>query len=224
VQCPTGSIPAFNVPHGYREGELRDIIVTTDGLGIFGVGYHGWIIATRDEHILLCGGGDDGQADLMSSYHSELDGISAGLATLGTLYRSGRLNIRSVWFICNNESAILTAKMPITNSIYFNTKDNWDLIATSLDLLDNWCNDMDIKFYWVKGHADLLNRPLSRDEWLNMVVDRHVDDTRSTARIPAVARSLCTHWNIEIASLSLRGGKVTSQYTDQLKTQLHKKS
>jgi hypothetical protein len=43
-----------------------DIIVATDGSGLFGVGYLGWIIATRDKQILLSGGGpDDGLADLM---------------------------------------------------------------------------------------------------------------------------------------------------------------
>jgi hypothetical protein len=62
-----------------------DIIVAMDGTVLFGVRYHGWIIATRDEQILLCGGGPgDGLADLISSYRSELGGIMAGLATLGT--------------------------------------------------------------------------------------------------------------------------------------------
>lgn len=114
---------------------------------------------------LLSGGGpDDGPADLMSSYQSELGGIVAGLASLGTLFRSGRINIRSVRFLCDNKSAVLAAKRPIPDRIFVNTKGDWDLIATVHDLLDNWCSDMNIKLLWVKGHADLLNRPLSRDE------------------------------------------------------------
>jgi hypothetical protein len=72
-----------------------DIIVATDGSFLFGVGYHGYIIATRDEQILLSGGGPyDGPADLVSSYRLELSSIVAGLAALGTLFRSGRINIR----------------------------------------------------------------------------------------------------------------------------------
>jgi hypothetical protein len=74
-----------------------DIIVATDYSVLFGVGYHGWIIATRDEQILMSGGGpNDGPADIMSSYHLELGEIVAGLGALGTLFRSGRINIRSV--------------------------------------------------------------------------------------------------------------------------------
>jgi hypothetical protein len=32
------------------------------------------------------------------------------------------------------------------------------------------------------------------------------------------------HWDIKVASLPMRGGKLTSQYKEQLKTQLHDKS
>jgi hypothetical protein len=39
-----------------------------------------------------------------------------------------------------------------------------------------------------------------------------------------VARPACSHWGVEIASLSLRGRKLTSQYKDKLKTQLHEKA
>jgi hypothetical protein len=83
--------------------------------------------------------------DLMSTHCSELGGIVAGLAALGTLYISGRFNIRSVRFLCENDSSVLAAKRPIAYSILFNTKGDWDLITMVHDLLDNWCNDMNIK-------------------------------------------------------------------------------
>jgi hypothetical protein len=57
-----------------------------------------------------------------------------------------------------------------------------------------------------------------------MMVDQHADKTRKDARGVTTARPTCVHWDIEIASLSLRGGKLTSQYKEQLKTQLHDKS
>jgi hypothetical protein len=95
MQHLTGSILDVIIPHVYQEGELMDIIVAMDGSVLFVVGYHGWIISTRDEQILLSGGGPvDRPADLMSSYRSELGGIVGGLAALGTLFRSGRINIR----------------------------------------------------------------------------------------------------------------------------------
>jgi hypothetical protein len=100
----------------------------------------------------------------MPSYRSELEGIMAGLAALGTLFRSGSINIRSVRFLFDNESEVLVAKIPITNSIFFNTKGDWDLITMIHELLENWCCDINIKFNWVKGHADLLDRTLSQDE------------------------------------------------------------
>jgi hypothetical protein len=204
VQCLTGSIPDFITPRVYKERELMGIIVAMGGSVLFGVGYHGWIIATRDEQILPSGGGlGDGPADIMSSYRSELGGIVAGLAALGTLFRPGRINIRSVRLLCDNVSAVLSAKRPITDSIFFNMKGDWDLIATVHDLLNNWYSEMSIKFHWVKGHTDLLNRPLSRDERLNMAVDQQADKTRNYARDTMATRPVCAHWYVEIAYLSL---------------------
>jgi hypothetical protein len=44
--------------------ELMDLIVATDGSVLFGVGYHSWLVSTKDEHILLHGGGPDDGAPL----------------------------------------------------------------------------------------------------------------------------------------------------------------
>jgi hypothetical protein len=106
---------------------------------------------------------------------------------------------------------ILVAKSPITDSIFFNTKGDWDLITTVHHLLDNWYSDMKIKFIWVKGHTDLLNQSLYQDERLNTVVYQHADKTRNVVRGPTAARPACAHWDVEIASLSLRDRKLTSQ-------------
>jgi hypothetical protein len=71
MKCLTGLIQDFFSPHVYEEGELIDIIVATAGSVLFGIGYHGWIIATRDGKILLCGGGlDDQAASISDQYHS----------------------------------------------------------------------------------------------------------------------------------------------------------
>jgi hypothetical protein len=56
-------------------------------------------MATADEDILLIGGGpDDEDLFLMMPYISELGGV----AVVGTLSRSGRINSASEKFICDN--------------------------------------------------------------------------------------------------------------------------
>jgi hypothetical protein len=57
-----------------------------------------------------------------------------------------------------------------------------------------------------------------------MVVDQKADKARNDARGATAARSACAHWDMEIASISLRDWKLTSQYKDKLKTQLHDKA
>jgi hypothetical protein len=51
------------------------------------MGYHGWVLTTKDEKVFLRGGGpDDGIQSLVMSYQSELAGLVACLAVLGVLY------------------------------------------------------------------------------------------------------------------------------------------
>jgi hypothetical protein len=110
----TGDIPALPTPTPFDFDEPADLIIATDGSVLFGVGYHGWVLATKEETILLRGGGgaDDVIQSLMTSYRSELGGVVAGLAVLGALFRSGTLNIRSIRFICDNKSAVPAEKRP----------------------------------------------------------------------------------------------------------------
>jgi hypothetical protein len=182
------------------------------------VGYHGWVLATKEETILLHGEGpDDGIQSLMTSYRSELGGLVAGLAVLGTLFRSGAMNIRSTRFICDNESAVTTARRPKSKSIFHNTRCDWDLIATIQDLIVRWCKGIALRFHWVKGHADRIDRPLTIYERLNIEVDIQADVIRGTI----AARPNCPHWDIEAASLFIQGSKVTSDMKNQLTSQMH---
>jgi hypothetical protein len=51
--------------------EPVDLIIATYGSVLFWVGYHGWVLATKDETILLLGGGpDDRIQSLMTSHQS----------------------------------------------------------------------------------------------------------------------------------------------------------
>jgi hypothetical protein len=71
------------------------------------VGYHSWVVSTKYEETIISGGGpDDGAPNQMTSYRSELGGICAGMAMIGTMARSGEINIRSVKLVCDNEAAV----------------------------------------------------------------------------------------------------------------------
>jgi hypothetical protein len=167
-----------------------------------GVGYHSWIVATEDEDILLQGGGpDDGDLFLMQSYQSELGGVAAGLAVLGTLIRSGLINIASTTFLCDNSSAILPANRPLTDSIFHRIEGDHDLLSTIKDLQENWCRGTDITYEWVKGNADDLNQELTRAERLNVIADEQCDVVRLHASGTRSARSSAGLWDSETCAL-----------------------
>jgi hypothetical protein len=111
----------------------------------------------------------------MTSYRSKLGGLVAGLTVLGTIFRSGAMNIRSIRFICDNESAVNAARRPTSKSIFHNTRCDWDLIAAIQDLIVRWCKGIALSFQCVKGHADRIDRPLTRDEKLNIEADMQAD-------------------------------------------------
>jgi hypothetical protein len=136
IQRLNGDIPALPEPLPFDLDEPVELIIATYGLVLFGVGYHRWDMATKDETIILCGGGpDDGIQSLMTSYRSELGGIVSRLAVLGTLFPTGTIHKQSVRLLCDNKSAVTTARRPKTDSIFHNTKYDWDLIVTIQDLI-----------------------------------------------------------------------------------------
>jgi hypothetical protein len=141
VQRLVGDIRDFQTPRQWDVTKEVDLIIATDGSVLFGVGYHSWILATESEDILLAGGGpDNGPGKYMTSYRSELGGIIAGLAVLGTLLRSVLINARRIKFICDNSATILASNRELTQSIFHRTEGDHDLIATMKYLQHNWCN------------------------------------------------------------------------------------
>jgi hypothetical protein len=218
----TGAIPALPTPPPFDLDESVDLIIATDGSVIFGVGYHGWVLETKEETLILRGGGhNDGIQSLMTSCRSELGGLVAGLTVLGTLFRSGAMNIRSIRFICNNESAVTAARRPTSESIFHNTRCDWDLIATIQYLIVRWCKGIALSCHWVKGHTYQIYCPLTRYERLIIEADMQANVIRSQARGPLAARPNCPHWDIESASLFIQGSKVTSKMKNQLTSQMH---
>jgi hypothetical protein len=113
------------------------------------------------------------------------------------------------------------ARRTKSESIFHNTRCDWDLIATIQDLIVRWCKGIAISFHWVKGHADRIDRPLTRDKRLNIEADIHADVIQAQARGTIAARPNCPHWDIEAASLFIQGRKVTSDMKSQLTSQMH---
>jgi hypothetical protein len=174
-----------------------DIIIGTDWSVLFEVGFHRWLIATTDEEIIMAGCGlEDVAQDPMASYRSELGGTASGLRVIWTLARSGMIRIRGVTLICDNSAAILASKRDLTPSVFHRTESDFELIATIKYLEKEWCRDIRIKYSWVKGHAYRLDRPLTRNERLNIEADAIADQIIMEARGSRGARPQCIHWEL----------------------------
>jgi ribonuclease HI len=190
------------LPADLNPTEPRNLIVATDGSVLFDVGYHSWVVSTKDEEIIISGGGpDDGAPNQMALYRSELEGVCAGIAVIGTMARSGKINIRSVRFISDNEAAVTRCNQKQTKSVFHNKEGDWDLVSTYRDLKRQWCDKIDVSVRWVKGHADREGRPLTKYDQLNVEVDLLADQIREEAIGVYDSTPDCPHWPIEKATL-----------------------
>jgi hypothetical protein len=97
--------------------------------------------------------------------------VAAGLEVLGTLSRSGLLNIASAAFLCDNESAIVYTNRPLTDIIFQRIESDHNLVSTIKDLQENWYRDLETMYEWVKGHTDDLNCELNTAERLSVIAD-----------------------------------------------------
>jgi hypothetical protein len=87
-------------------------------------------------------------------------------------------------------------------------------------LQEHWCQDTNIHYEWVKGHADELNRDPIKNEGMNIVADLLCEVIREKARGPSGARPNCGMWPSEGRALCTRGLKVTSNWKERLTQQL----
>jgi hypothetical protein len=185
IQRLVSNIPELEVLNGAESSEEQDLIVATDGSVVLGVGYHIWVVATDIEKVLLKGGGpDDGDQLLMMSYRSEVGGIASGLAVIGMLVRSGKIKVKSVKLVCDNKAAVQVCTRQRTQSVFHRTEGNHDRVSTIHYLQDTWCQDIDITYEWVKGHADDLDREPTKCERLDIVADETCDVVRALALGP----------------------------------------
>jgi hypothetical protein len=86
----------------------------------------------------------------MKSYRSELGVISSGLEVIGMLVRSGKIKVKSVKLVCDNEAAVKICTRKRTQSVFHRTEGDHNLVSTIQYLQDTWCQDLDIKYEWVK--------------------------------------------------------------------------
>jgi ribonuclease HI len=221
MQRLVGNIPDIDVTSGWEDNEEHGIIVAIDGSVVFGVGYHSWVVATKNEQVILSvGGADDGDQLLMTSYSSELGGIASGLAAIGTLVRSGKIKVKSVKLVCDKEAAIKACKIKCTQSVFHRSEEEHDLVSMIQYLQESWYQYTEVHYEWVKGHADDLNRDTEKLERLNIVADELCDGIHETARGPFGARPNCGLWTSERCALFIRGVKVMSNWKERLTQQL----
>jgi hypothetical protein len=116
---------------------------------------------------------------------------------------------------------VITARRPKTESTFHSTKYDWDLIVTIQDLIFRWCKEIAFSFHWVKGTADRIDRSPTRDEILNIEADIQADAISVQTCGPIAACPNFPHWDIDEASLLVRGSKVTSDMNNQLTSQMH---
>jgi hypothetical protein len=166
------------------------------------------------------GGPDDGYQLLMTSYRSELAGIASGLAVLGTLVRSSKIKVKSVKLVCGNEAAIKVCTRKRIQRVFHRMEGYHNLVTTIQYLQGKCCLEVDIKYEWVKGHADDLDREPTKCERLNIVADEICDVVRSSAQGPYGAKSNCGLWPNEICALFIRGIKITINWKERLTQQL----
>jgi hypothetical protein len=142
---------------------------------------------------------------------SELGGIYEGLAAIGVLARSGRINIRSVRMVSDNEAAVKRCNQKLTTSIYHNTESNWDLLKMYHILWrDEWCKEIPTKVQWVKGHVNKEGRELTRYEGLHIEAYLLSDVVQADTQGAYGAIPSCPHWPVKKATPFIQGTKVTS--------------
>jgi hypothetical protein len=100
-ETPSREHPRYGVTSGLRSNRTT-ISDCRDGW----VRYHSWLVSTKDEEIILSGGGpDDGAPQHMTSYQSEFGGICDGMAVIVMMAWSEKINNISVRFVWHRISS-----------------------------------------------------------------------------------------------------------------------
>jgi hypothetical protein len=142
------------------------------------------------------------------------------LDVICTLVRYGKIKVKSVKFVCDNEASIKACKRKRTQGVFHRKEGDHDLILKIHYLQEHWCQDMKVHYEWVKGHADEITRYPTKLERINIFADELCDVIRETARGPFGVRPNCGLWPSEMFAIFIRGVKVTSNCKERLTQQL----
>jgi hypothetical protein len=99
-----------------------------------------------------------------------------------------RLNIRSVKCVGDNQSAVRSCKRKSTESIFHRTESDYAFMAKITNLQGEWCNEINIKYAPVRGHANSLDREKTREERAKITADELCDIKKETATGIEVSR------------------------------------
>jgi hypothetical protein len=109
-----------------------------------------------------------------------------------------------VKLVCDNEAAVKVCTRKRTQSVFHRTEGDHDLVSTIQYLQDTWCQDVDIKYEWVKGHVDDLDREPTKCERLNIVSKEICDVIRALAQGTYGEKPNCGLWPNERCALFIR--------------------
>jgi hypothetical protein len=136
------------------------------------------------------------------------------------LVRSGKIRVKSVKLVCDNEAAVKICTRQRTQSVFQRTEGDHDLMSTIHYLQDSWCQDFNKKYEGVKGYVDNLDIEPTKWERLNIGADEICDVVRALALGPFGAKPNCGLWPNETCALLIREIKITSNWKERLMQQL----
>jgi hypothetical protein len=121
--------------------------------------------------------------------------------------------------MCMRQKICYPCQQP-SDSIFYKTETDYDAISTIHELQDMWCNNLEINYSWVQGHAEKLDRETDKYERLNILADEICDCIRATSTSIMGERGSCAMWSSETCALFVRGVKITIHMKERLTRQL----
>lgn len=135
----------------------------SDGSVHQGIGSHAWLFSDAAGAILLRGAGPDDAGSLfMTSYRSELGGLTALLCLLKHILQLRNVLTGQCTIYCDNSAALNNVFKPSLDAgIYPLLESDYDLLGVARLLLSEL--PITIKHEWVKGHYNGPERQLKHD-------------------------------------------------------------